>query len=400
MRSVGVICECNPYHAGHAHLLRAARAAGADCVVAVMSGAFVQRGEAAIADPHLRAEALLQGGADLVLELPFPYCAAPAESFAAAGVSILARLGVGELWFGSECGELSRLSALARLADSPEFLTAYEATARGNAGTAEAYFSCLCALAGEEVSCFSNDILALSYLRALSKSDAKMRPVTLKRQGSAYLDATLGGEFPSATALRRLWRERGLEAVLPQLPASVRDVYAAAENDPPSTARIERWILGCFRTLTAVEAESIAALSGGLGARMAQAARESRSLSELLERSATKKYTTSRMMRGILFALTEVCEADLGTEPAYTRLLAANEVGCAFLATARRSSTLPVVTRRSELPATPAAERQEELSRRAWSVYTLCSRDARGEDGLWRLSPVVFSNGKERKEQK
>ena len=75
MKRVGIICECNPFHDGHAYLIRQARAAGADAVIAVMSGCFVQRGEAAVADPYLRAEALLAGGADAVLELPFPYAA-------------------------------------------------------------------------------------------------------------------------------------------------------------------------------------------------------------------------------------------------------------------------------------------------------------------------------------
>ena len=106
MRIAGIICECNPIHGGHLYLMREARRQGADAVVCVMSGCFTQRGEAAIADPHTRAHALILGGADAVVELPFPFSCAGAEFFAAAGVEILNRLGVGELWFGSECGDL------------------------------------------------------------------------------------------------------------------------------------------------------------------------------------------------------------------------------------------------------------------------------------------------------
>ena len=88
MRSSGVICEFNPFHGGHAYLLsRMREQVGADgCVVCLMSGRFVQRGEAAMADPYLRAETALAGGADLVLELPFPWSAGSAEFFASAGV--------------------------------------------------------------------------------------------------------------------------------------------------------------------------------------------------------------------------------------------------------------------------------------------------------------------------
>ena len=102
MKTAGIICECNPPHAGHAYLIRQAKNSS-DCVVCLMSGPFVQRGDAAVLSPRARARMLLEMGADAVLELPFPYAASSAESFAAAGVSILSRLRVDTLWFGSEC---------------------------------------------------------------------------------------------------------------------------------------------------------------------------------------------------------------------------------------------------------------------------------------------------------
>ena len=44
-----------------------------DGVVCIMSGNFVQRGSLAIADKYLRAEAAVRSGANLVVELPFPW---------------------------------------------------------------------------------------------------------------------------------------------------------------------------------------------------------------------------------------------------------------------------------------------------------------------------------------
>ena len=120
MRVSGVICEFNPFHSGHAYLLsRMRELVGEDgCVVSVMSGRFVQRGEAAFADPYLRAETALAGGADLVVELPFPWSAGSAEHFAAAGVEVLTKLGVDSLVFGSERGDLTLLSAAAEAVDT------------------------------------------------------------------------------------------------------------------------------------------------------------------------------------------------------------------------------------------------------------------------------------------
>ena len=72
MRTVGIVCEYNPFHAGHKHQIDVLRSMGYDIIVCAMSGNYTQRGELAIADKYTRAEAAARCGADLVLELPFP----------------------------------------------------------------------------------------------------------------------------------------------------------------------------------------------------------------------------------------------------------------------------------------------------------------------------------------
>lgn len=390
MKTAAIICECNPLHAGHQYLIACARASGADCVLCVMSGCFVQRGEAAIAEPYLRAEALLCGGADVVLELPFPFSAASAEFFARAGVEVADRLGADELWFGSECGEIGLLSRLSQIAQSAEFAERYEKTVTESRGTAQAYFETLQALAGSDVPCSPNDILALSYLRAIAERDSRLKPVTVKREGSAYLDETLvQGGFPSATALRKCWREDGVEAILPHLPQACAPVYARAEQ-PADLQYAERLILGFLR-LTPVEAfENIAELSGGLAAHLAQAACRAKTLDELWRLSATKKYPTARLRRGVLYALTGVTREDLHAPVGYARLLAANATGQTFLSLCRRTSELSVVTRHTDLPNTEQAQRQEALERRAYALYDLCFPSAGELPSPWRRAPVFL----------
>lgn len=388
MRTVGIICECNPFHGGHEYLFRQAREAGADCVVAVMSGSFVQRGEPAAADAHLRAHAVLLGGADLVLELPFPYSCAPAEFFAAAGVEILSSLGVNELWFGSECGDVALLERLAEISDSAEFLEAYAESASNNQGTAEAYLACLSRMSGEEISLSSNDLLGIAYLRAIRKKGAQMRAVTVKRRGSAYLETELGEGFPSATALRKKWRKEGVGAILSHLPQAVRDVYQEC-GEPADLAYAERLILGHFCLTPVAELEQIAELSGGLGARLKKAAIESTTLEEMLGLAATKKYTNARIFRGIVFALTRITDHDLRTPPVYTRLLAASEAGCDFLKMNRKADGIAVVTRRTDLPATEQAQRQDELEARASYLYGLCLKKAENSKKTWKKTAFI-----------
>ena len=405
MRTVGIICECNPFHAGHGYLIEQAKQSGADAVVALMSGCFVQRGEAAIVEPFSRAEIMLLGGADAVLELPFPYSAGSAEFFGGAGVELLDRLGVTELWFGSECGDIDRLKRLSEATDDPQFWEHYTKTAEGSEGTAAAFLSCLQSFCGDGEPCLSNDILGISYLTALRKRGSKIKPVTIKRVGSAYREDSVGEEtkIPSATALRRLWKEKGLEEVLPYLPKgsdAVLNPCVQRAKAPADLSHAEALILGKLRLTPAEELEPIAELSGGLGNRMADAASKATSLEELLRLTETKKYPTARLQRGILFALTGVTREDLRRSPAYVRLLAANERGCAFLADCRKTLELPVVTRKSDLPASDEAEKQTAWAEKAYALYTLCTPDTASCEGMWRQNPVIRSNPTGKKREK
>ena len=94
MRTAGIIAEYNPFHRGHRyHMEETRRQTGADYIIAVMSGCYVQRGEPAVVDKYVRTRMALDGGADLVLELPVVYATASAEYFASAGVRLLDSLG-------------------------------------------------------------------------------------------------------------------------------------------------------------------------------------------------------------------------------------------------------------------------------------------------------------------
>lgn len=66
MKIAGIIAEYNPFHTGHAyHIQKTRELTGADYIVVVMSGDFVQRGAPALYSKHLRTRMALLGGADL-----------------------------------------------------------------------------------------------------------------------------------------------------------------------------------------------------------------------------------------------------------------------------------------------------------------------------------------------
>ena len=117
MKTVGLITEYNPFHNGHLyHIEKAKELTGADRVVIIMSGDYVQRGMPALLSKHHRAHMALSRGASVVIELPVCYASGSAEYFALGAVAILDGLGcIDSLCFGSECGDLEQLDRISRL---------------------------------------------------------------------------------------------------------------------------------------------------------------------------------------------------------------------------------------------------------------------------------------------
>ncbi len=141
MNIAGITAEYNPFHTGHAYQISALKAQlGPDTsVVAVMSGSWVQQGRPAVTDKWTRARMALNGGADLILELPTVWAAASAESFARGAVELLCRCGVIDtLCFGSETGELVPLLAAADCLDSPDYPEQLRRALEGGASFAAA----------------------------------------------------------------------------------------------------------------------------------------------------------------------------------------------------------------------------------------------------------------------
>jgi predicted nucleotidyltransferase len=412
MRASGVICEFNPFHNGHAYLLSHMRElVGEDgCVVCLMSGRFVQRGEASIADPYTRAETALSGGADLVLELPFPWSAGSAEHFAAAGVDILTRLGVDTLVFGSESGDLTLLTAAAEAVASPRFGEVYAELCRRGTGTTAAYAEALrtvCPVSLPEGFPDSNELLGVSYLRALHKAEATHGrapvPHTVTRQGSGYREDTLTeGQYPSATALRALIREAAcdpvaLEAILDgTMPAGSLTALLRAvnrEDAPLSNRPLLSFCHTLYRIKSPADFENCAEMSGGIVSHICRRARETATPEAFFAFLRTKQYTDARLRRALLFGALGVTDTDLRALPAYTTLLAANTKGCALLKELRKAhkddpNGLTVVTKPADAP----EGRQRELAELSDALFTLCYPAPRGAGEHMRKSPVIFNS--------
>ena len=217
MKIVGLITEYNPFHNGHLyHIEESRRITGADAVIIVMSGDYIQRGAPAIMPKRLRAEMALKCGASAVFELPVCYSTWSAEYFALGAVSLLDRLGIVDaICFGSECGDLPALKTLADiLYEEPEsYRTILKEHLKGGASFPAARQKALAHYTGREqlsdLLSDPNNILAIEYLKAIRKLNSTIEPYTIRRQGAGYHDSTLNPEYSSASAIRSLLAHSG-----------------------------------------------------------------------------------------------------------------------------------------------------------------------------------------------
>ena len=221
MKAVGLVTEYNPFHNGHLyHLNKAMELTGADISVAVMSGDFVQRGEPAVLDKYTRTSMALNSGVNLVVELPVNYAVSSAESFAVGALKVLDYVKADSIAFGSESGDIERLSKLAHiLCDNEDTLykeiSKYTANGISYAAARQKVVEKLTDKDTAAMLTSSNNILAVEYLKAIIKNNYAIKPHTVQRQGDSYNDTDIKSEYASATALRKNLKADNISEYIP-----------------------------------------------------------------------------------------------------------------------------------------------------------------------------------------
>ncbi len=235
MKVCGIVAEYNPLHNGHFyHLQEAKRISGADYIIVVMGGNFMQRGTPAIMDKYERTRAALSCGADLVLELPSYYATGSAEYFAAGAVSLLTKLGaVDTLCFGSECGDIDILNKIAHIIveETESYQNCLQSHLREGNTYPVARSAAILQVCPEISSSITilnspNNILGIEYIKSIIRQESSIIPITLKRCGSDYHDKRLGINQSSASALREaLWTGIPLSELKEQMPKAAYDIF-------------------------------------------------------------------------------------------------------------------------------------------------------------------------------
>lgn len=355
MKIAGIVAEYNPFHNGHAFQIAKTREAGATHIVAVMGGNYLQRGSAAQFEKHIRTEAALHCGADLIIELPLPYALSTAERFAAGALTLMQALGcIDMVCFGAESA-LEQLQPLANalLADELAPRIKYHLSlgvtfAKARQLALEEHFS------KEQAAVIAspNNILGIEYLKAAKRFGFTPEFCTVQRKGTAHDSEKTNGAFASASMLRNLMNAQGLIGLRPYVPAQAYEIYRRAQAEglvPADFKKAECALLAVLRRMNPEEFSALPDISEGLENRLYTAIRRADTVENLQMAVKSKRYPLARIRRLILSAYLGITEEDALISPPYLRVLGFNKNGLDILNRAKKSAALPLSSSLAQL---------------------------------------------------
>lgn len=399
MKTVGLITEYNPFHNGHAyHIEKAKMLTGADRVIVVMSGDFVQRGAPAVMPKHLRTESALLSGASLIIELPVCFATGSAEYFAQGSISLLNRLGcIDSICFGSECGDLHLLKEIAQiLADEPiEYQTALKQALKEGASFPAARQEALNIYSDKysEILTSPNNILGIEYLKALAKIHSKMEPFTIKRIGAGYHDMDIDGQFSSATAIRsdiyQLADVNSSSESLPlthiqtQVPSSCHELMKKNYQTryPVKADDFSLLLKAKLLSETAGSLSHYLDMSPELANRILRLRNDYLSFEQFCDLLKTKELTRSRISRSfihVLLGITNDWLTAIKAPAPYARILGFRRDHADLLGILKRTSDIPLITSPARAVLADTAYQMLELDIYASDLYESVITDLYG----------------------
>lgn len=357
MKATGLIVEYNPFHNGHQyHIDEARKHTGADCLIAVMSGTFLQRGEPAIIDKFHRTKAALSSGVDIVLELPYAYAVQSSRYFAKGAVLSLYALHVSAICFGSESGKIAPFyDGIRKLnANEKQYNETVQSYIKQGLSFPAASDKAYKEIGIEEIDLFQpNNILGFSYVRTIIENNLPMEATTIKRKSNHFHDETITGKIASATSIRKELKKDTISDQLNEtIPAQTKIQLERYKEKAGLWHDWEAYFPYLYYRITTMTAEQLANIHGvdeGLETRIKNAIHHARSFSDLMDRVKTKRYTQVRLQRMFVHILTNTTKKQIepfiqANRVPYIRLLGMTETGRAYLNKIKKTIETPIIS--------------------------------------------------------
>ena len=370
MRVLGIVMEANPFHNGHKYFIdKCKKTINPDIVVAITSTSFTMRGEISLLNKFDKTEALLLGGADIVLELPFSQTVQSADYFASSSIKNLIAFGITDLAFGSEIDDQETLEKFIKIISSNEFNKDFENTKSFNLSQKETYTKILEQyLSEDEIKLFNepNITLAIQYIKTLKKHNQNINYHIIKRINSHYHDKNINNEIASATAIRNaLENNFSYENTLPDY------VNKNLINIVNSKNKFIDLIK--YRYFIDNNLNNIFGNNEGINNYIKKNGDFS-SLNKLQESLKNKRYTNNRLNRIMLYTLLNI--ENMPNYSTYLRILGINQNGINYLSTLHTDIKKQIFSGSKEVKKQPSEiQKIYDLEYQATKLYSLLIDD-------------------------
>ncbi|HZW68809.1 MAG TPA: nucleotidyltransferase [Pseudogracilibacillus sp.] len=357
MKACGLIVEYNPFHNGHLyHVNEAKETTQADCMIAVMSGSFLQRGEPAIIDKFHRTKAALKSGVDLLVELPYAYAVQSSRYFAKGALLTLDALKTNYVCFGSESGDIEQFykGVEQRQAKKELYDETIQSFLQSGLSFPLASQQAYEAIGLSELDLFQpNNILGFSYVNTIVEENLPIKARTIKRKSSHYHDDEIDSSIASATSIRKELTNGQLSSkaknALPD--ATVQELESYRKKASVWHDWEDYFPLLHYRitTMTREELASIHGVDEGIEGRLISTINGAHSFADLIEKMKTKRYTYVRLQRMFTHILTNTTKVEIAgffsfASLPYVRLLGMTKRGQEYLNESKKSRTVPLVS--------------------------------------------------------
>lgn len=331
MNIIGLIAEYNPFHNGHLYHIDKIKELYPDSLlIVVLNGYFTQRGTISVLSKEDKTRISLDHNIDIVLELPFIYGTQSSDIFAYNSIKLLNELKVDRIIFGSESNNKDLLN---KIVDIQLNISTYEESVKKYLDLGNNYPTAMKkALNIEEDINNPNDLLGISYIKAIKQINPNIQAETIKRTNS-YHDTLSTDNIVSATNIRtKLTNKEDISNYLPQ------DIIPYLNN----VSNNNFYNLLKFKILTDNDLSKYLDVDEGIEYRILKYINSSNTLEELISNIKTKRYTYNKINRMLLHILIGLTKDDNHlTTLDYIKILGFNTKGQEYLKQIRKDITLP-----------------------------------------------------------
>ncbi len=339
---LGIVAEYNPFHNGHLyHLRESKKITGSTYTVTIISGNYTQRGSTALIDKWSRAEIALKNGIDLVLELPVVYATSSAENFADGAIKILNSMKlVNYLSFGAETADVKSLQTIAEILykEPKEYKNYLAKELQAGQAYPKAREKALFLYLNKDkkylnIISLPNNILGIEYLKALKKYNSNIEPIAIPRLQTNHKDLNYSKNMASSTAIRNIIKNHKFDIAQKLMPkGSYLNILKNLElgHVVSDLCVFEHEIIYKLRSMSTYEISLLPDVTEGLEFLIKKAANSCNNIKELINIVKSKRYTSTRIYRILLYALLDIYKKDINLSKQlqpYIRVLGFNEHG-------------------------------------------------------------------------